>query len=80
MEYNFNQIPIGLGLTYGTGQFGKDRFTNMTDDEKREYIERNRSYLSESELKEMTASLCEEDDDGPDLRDPLSMFHGPGIG
>lgn len=80
MEYNYNQVPIGLGLTYGMDQPEMDRFTNMTDDEKREYIERNRSYLSESELKEMTASLGEEEDDGPDLRDPLSIFHGPGIG
>ena len=51
----------------------------MSDDEKKEYIERNRSILSDKELNRMTASLKDEEED-VHFSDPTSLFRGPGIG
>lgn len=77
---DYNQTPFGYGFMPASNAIDGDGYSNMSDDEKREYIERHRSILSESELDRLTASLGEDEDDGPNFQDPLSLFHGPGIG
>lgn len=77
---DFNQMPLGLGIAYVSNRVAMDKFTDMSDDEKREYIERNRSSLSDDELESLTASLGEDAEDKPEYKNPMSMFYGPGIG
>lgn len=79
MDYNnYNNMPIGLGLAFMDNRLSEDKFYDMSDDEKKEYIERNRSSLSESDIDKLTASLGSDDDD--DFGNPMSVFKGPGIG
>lgn len=81
MDYNnYNQMPIGLGLAFMENRLSADRFYDMTDDEKKEYIERNRSNLSNSDIDKLTASIGSDEDDGPDFDNMGSIFRGPGIG
>lgn len=54
---DYNTMPFGIGLAYPTIGAEMDSFSNMTDDEKKEYIERHRSRMSQEELDNMTASL-----------------------
>lgn len=77
---DFNQIPLGFGLAYMADSVTENQFSNMSDDEKKEYIERHRSELSKRDLDQMTASLGQEEDDRSSLRDPVSLFKGPSIG
>ncbi|MCM1263686.1 MAG: hypothetical protein NC313_13310 [Butyrivibrio sp.] len=78
MDYNnYNNMPIGLGLAFMDNRLAEDKFYDMSDDEKKEYIERNRSSLSESDIDKLTASLGSDDDD---FGNPMSVFKGPGIG
>lgn len=77
---DYNQLTFGLGyIPFGEGM-ALDSFSNMTDDEKKEYIERHRSALSEGELDRLTASLGNDDADGVNAENPTSLFRGPGIG
>lgn len=69
---DFNQLPLGFGLAYMADRMALDHATNMSDDEKREYVERHRDGMSDSELDRITASLGEDD--------ASSVFRGPGIG
>lgn len=92
MDYNL--MPLGFAYANSTDRLSQDNFTNLSDDEKREYIERNRSNLSDRELDELTASLGEDakenqgkDTDAgssagniPESDNPYSIFRGPGIG
>lgn len=77
---DYNQIPLNVEYAFAESRMNRDKFTNMSDDEKREYIERNRSALSKKELDELMDSLSEDEDDGPDLDYPTGIFRGPGIG
>ena len=77
---DFNQMPLGFGFAYVADNMANRRFMDLSDDEKKEYIERNRSKLSKSELDKMTASLGQDEDDGPDPGNPASLFNGPSIG
>lgn len=77
---DFNQIPFGFGFAYPADRMALDHASNMSDDEKKEYIERHRSGLSKKELDQLTASIREDEDDGPDLSDEAAVFKGPGIG
>lgn len=76
---DFNQMPLELGYAMTADRLAMNNFFNMSDDEKKEYIERNRSILSEKELDRMTASLRDEEED-VHLGDPTSLFRGPSIG
>ena len=76
---DYNQMPLGLGYAAAMDRLTADNFSNMSDDEKKEYIERNRSILSDKELNRMTASLKDEEED-VHFSDPTSLFRGPGIG
>ena len=77
---DFNQIPLGFGLAYMANSVTENQYSNMSDDEKREYIERHRSELSKSDLDRMTASLGQENGDEPSQQNPVSLFNGPSIG
>lgn len=59
---DYNQIPLNAEYAFAESQMDKDKYTNMSDDEKREYIERNRSALSKKELEKLIDSLGEDDD------------------
>lgn len=77
---DYNQMTFGYGFALASNAADRDGYSNMSDDEKREYIERHRSILSEDELDRLTASLGEGGDDAPDFQDPTSLFQGPSIG
>ena len=76
---DYNQMPLELGYAMAADRIAMNTFSNMSDDEKKEYIERNRSILSDKELNRMTASLKDEEED-VHFSDPTSLFRGPGIG
>lgn len=69
---DYNQMPFGYGFAPVIDAEDKDGYSYMSDDEKREYIERHRSRLSKDELDRLTSSLGEED--------PTTLFRGPSIG
>ena len=74
MDYNnFEGLYLDLGFVAMDNQMKQDRFSNMTTDEKKEYIERNRSVLSEDTIDRMEASIVDEDD-VPDLDKPSGSF------
>lgn len=77
---DYNQMPIGLGLAFLENRLAEDRFYDMTDNEKKDYIERNRGMLSDNDIDKLTSTIGKDEDDGPNFNDPLSIFHGPGIG
>ena len=58
---DYNQLPLSLGFLGMENQIEMDRFSNLSDDEKKEYIERNRSRLSEDVVDRLTASIAEDD-------------------
>ncbi len=58
---DYNQLPLSLGFLGMENQIENDRFSNLSDDEKKEYIERNRSRLSDDEVDRLTSSIVEDD-------------------
>lgn len=58
---DYNQLPLSLGFLGMENQIGMDRFSNLSDDEKKEYIERNRSRLSDDVVDRLTSSIAEDD-------------------
>ena len=54
---DFNQMPLELGYAMAADRLAMNQFSNMSDDEKKEYIERNRSILSDKEVDRISASL-----------------------
>lgn len=58
---DYNQLPLSLGFLGMENQIEMDRFSNLSDDEKKEYIERNRSRLSDDVVDRLTASIAEDD-------------------
>lgn len=78
---DYNNLPLDLGLALTTNRAAMDRFVDMSDDEKEEFIERNRSVMSKKEIDKLVNSLAKEDEE-PDLHleDVNSIFKGPGIG
>lgn len=78
---DYNQMGFGYEFALASNvTAGDDGYSNMSDDEKREYIERHRSMLSESELERLTSSLGDEEEEVPHFKDPISLFKGPSIG
>ncbi|MBD5520689.1 MAG: hypothetical protein HDR03_05600 [Lachnospiraceae bacterium] len=59
---DYNQLPLSLGFLGMENQIEMDRFSNLSDDEKKEYIERNRSRLSDDVVDRLTSSIAEDDD------------------
>jgi len=76
---DFNQMPLEAGYAFAANRLAMDHFSDLSDDEKREYIERNRSNLSEKEVDRLTSSLKEEDEN-VHFEDPTALFRGPSIG
>ena len=58
---DYNQLPLSLGFLGMENQIEMDRFSNLSDDEKKEYIERNRSRLSDDVVDRLTASIADDD-------------------
>lgn len=58
---DYNQLPLSLGFLGMENQIENDRFSNLSDDEKKEYIERNRSRLSDDVIDRLTSSIAEDD-------------------
>lgn len=78
---DYNNLPLELGLAITSNRAAMDRFVDMTDDEKEEFVERSRSMMSKKELDQMVGSLTKEDVE-PDLHleDVNNIFKGPGVG
>lgn len=78
---DYNNLPLDLGLAITTNRAAMDRFVDMTDDEKEEFVERSRSMMSKKEIDQMVGSLTKEDVE-PDLHleDVNNIFKGPGVG
>lgn len=72
---DYNQMPLSLGFLAMENQTEMDRFYNMTEDEKKEYIERNRSNLSENTIDKLTASIVEDEDDALNFDQPSELFN-----
>ena len=78
---DYSNMPLGLGLAITSNRAAMDRFVDMSDDEKSEFIERGRGVMSQSELDGLVNSLVKEDEK-PDvhLEDVKDIFKGPSIG
>lgn len=78
---DYNTLPVGLGLAFANNRLAMDRFADMTDEEKEEFVERSRGAMSEKDMDQLVASLVKEDEK-PDLHleNINQIFKGPGIG
>lgn len=78
---DYNQMPLDLGIAITSNRAAMDRFIDMTDDEKSEFIERSRGVMSKSEIDRLVDSLVPEEEQ-PDvhLEDVKDIFKGPSIG
>lgn len=78
---DYNNLPLDLGLAITTNRAAMDRFVDLTDDEKEEFIERSRGVMSQSGIDRLVGSLAREDED-PDLHfeNVNNIFKGPGVG
>lgn len=78
---DYNNLPLDLGLALTTNRAAMDRFVDMSDDEKEEFIERNRGVMSKREIEKLVNSLAK-DDEEPNLHleDVNDIFKGPSIG
>ncbi len=78
---DYNTLPIGLGLAFANNQPAMDRFVDMTDEEKEEFVERSRGAMSERDMDQLVASLVKEDEKpNLHLEDVNQIFKGPSIG
>ena len=78
---DYNDSPLTLGLAITTNREAMDRFVDMTDAEKEQFIERSQDTMSKSEMEELVNSLTI-DEEKPDvhLEDVNNIFKGPSIG
>lgn len=78
---DYNQMPLNLGLAITSNRAAMDRFIDMTDDEKSEFIERGRGVMSRAEIDKLVNSLVKEDETpNVHLEDVKDIFKGPSIG
>lgn len=77
---DYNTLPVGLGLAFATNREAMDRFADMSDDEKKEFIERSRGVMSKKEMERLVGSLVEEEKPDLHLEDVKNIFKGPSIG
>ncbi|MCM1266688.1 MAG: hypothetical protein NC302_02180 [Bacteroidales bacterium] len=77
---DYNTLPIGLGLAFAGNRPAMDRFVDMSDDEKEEFVERSRGVLSKREMEELVGSLAKEEEPDVHLEDVNQIFKGPSIG
>ena len=79
-KMDYNTLPVGLGLAFATNRAAMDRFVDMTDDEKKEFVGRSRSVMSRKEMDSLVNSLAEDEEPDLHLEDVNQIFKGPGIG
>lgn len=79
-KMDYNTLPVGLGLAFATNRTAMDRFADMTDDEKKEFVERSRSVMSKKEMDSLVNSLAEDEEPDLHLENVNQIFKGPGIG
>lgn len=77
---DYNDLPIGLGLAFATNRTAMERFVDMTDNEKEEFIERSRSVMSKKEMEGLVGSLAKDDEPDLHMEDVKDIFKGPSIG
>ncbi len=77
---DYNNLPLDLGVAITTNRAAMDRFVDMTDDEKEEFIERSRGVMSGKEIEKLVNSLTKEEEPDLHLEDVNDIFKGPGIG
>ena len=78
---DYNQMPLDLGLAITLNRAAMDRFVDMTDNEKSEFIERSRGAMSKTEIDRLVDSLVEEDENpNVHMDDVMNLFKGPSIG
>ncbi len=78
---DYNNMPVGLGMAFATNRPAMDRFVDMTDDEKKEFLERSHNAMSKKEMDELVNSLTKEDEEpNLHLEDVNDIFKGPSIG
>lgn len=78
---DYNNLPLDLGFAITTNRAAMDRFVDMTDDEKEEFIERSRGAMSGKEIEKLVNSLAkEEEEPNLHLEDVNDIFKGLGIG
>ena len=77
---DYNNLPLDLGVAITTNRAAMDRFVDMTDDEKEEFIERSRGVMSGEEIEKLVNSLAKEEEPDLHLEDVNDIFKGPGIG
>ncbi len=77
---DYNTLPVGLGLAFANNRAAMDRFVDMTDDEKKEFVERSRGVLSKKEMDSLVNSLAEDEEPDLHLENVNQIFKGPGIG
>ena len=78
---DYNNLPLDLGFAITTNRAAMDRFVDMTDDEKEEFIERSRGAMYGKEIEKLVNSLAkEEEEPNLHLEDVNDIFKGPGIG
>lgn len=79
-KMDYNTLPLGLGLAFATNQVAMDRFREMSDNEKKEFVERSRSLMSQKEMDSLVNSLAEDEEPDLHLEDVNQIFKGPSIG
>lgn len=80
-KMDYNELPLDLGLAITSNRTAMDRFVDMTDDEKKEFIERSRGVMSKQEMEKLVGSLgSEEEEPNLHLEDVNDIFKGPSIG
>lgn len=79
-KMDYNTLPVGLGLAFATNRAAMDRFVDMTDDEKKEFVERSRGVMSKKEMESLVNSLAEDEEPDLHLENINQVFKGPGIG
>ena len=77
---DYNTLPVGLGLAFANNRAAMDRFVDMTDDDKKEFVERSRGVLSKKEMDSLVNSLAEDEEPDLHLENVNQIFKGPGIG
>ncbi len=77
---DYNDLPIGLGLAFATNRTAMERFVDMTDNEKEEFIERSRSVMSKKEMERLVGSLAKDEEPDLHMEDVKDIFKGPSIG
>lgn len=79
-EMDYNELPMNLGIAFAANRVAMERFAGMNDDEKKEFVERSRSILSQREMDTLVGGLAKDDEEPELSMDQVTdIFDGPGI-